>query len=79
MGEGETRIDYETALGFREKPIGPMAGLVEMNKRRRVSNVEGAEIEVFENEFVEGVLNGREGEEGFGEEKRGLRRVNAEY
>jgi hypothetical protein len=44
-------------LGFREKPIGPTASFVEMNKGRRISDVERSEIEIFENEFVNGVLN----------------------
>jgi hypothetical protein len=57
MCERETRINNETTLGFREKPIGPTASFVEMNKGRRISDVERSEIEIFENEFVNGVLN----------------------
>lgn len=78
MREGETAIDDETALCFREKAVRAAAGFVEMNEGRGVSDVEGGEVEIFEDEFVEGVLDGREREEGFREEEGRLGRVYAE-
>lgn len=66
MCEGEPGVNNKAALGLGEEPIGPVTGLVEMNKGGRVGHVQGPEVEVFEDEFVEGTLNGGESEEGFG-------------
>lgn len=43
-----------------------------MHKRRRVGHEKGLEIELFEDDFVDGALNGGECEEGLGEENGGV-------
>ena len=69
MGEGEAAVDDEAALGPGDEPIGPAAGLVEMDERGGVGNVEGPEVEVFEDELVEGALDGGQGEQGLRQEE----------
>lgn len=75
MSKRETTINDETSLGFGNEAIGTPTGLVEMNERRRIGDEEGVEVEIFEDELVDGALNGGEIQEGFDEEERGERRV----
>lgn len=80
VSEGEATVDNEATLGLGDEPArGPRStGLVEMGQGRGVGHVEGLEVEVFEDEFVGGALDGRESEEGFGQEEGGVRRGDAE-
>ena len=80
VSEGEATVDNEATLGLGDEPArGPRStGLVEMGQGRGVGHVEGLEVEVFEDDFVGGALDGRESEEGFGQEEGGVRRGDAE-
>lgn len=66
MGKGEPTVDHQTTLRLGKQAVRTAAGLVEVDEGRRIGDEEGVEAEVFEDEFVGGALDGREGKEGLG-------------
>lgn len=53
MSERKAAVDDEAALGLN----GAAAGLVEVGQGGRVGHVEGGEVEVLEDELVDGALD----------------------
>lgn len=59
VGEGEAQVHDEALLGLGEDPVGIVAaGLVEVDDRGRIGQVEGPKVKVLEDEFIHGALDG---------------------
>lgn len=76
--KAEAAVDDQAALRLGNEPVWPARRLVEVDERRRVGDEEGSEIEVLEDDLVDGALDGGEGEEGLGQEEGGAGRVDFE-
>lgn len=78
MRKREPTVHDKTTLRLGDQPLWARAGLVQMNERGRVGDVEGLEAEVLEDELVGGALDGGEGEGRLGEEEGAGRGADAE-